>query len=102
MINTKDDIIKVLLSNKEKILSFKIERIGLFGSFRNETSNKESDIDLLVEFQQGKKTFKNYTGAYLFLKDVLQKEIDFLTPEALSPYIGKHILKSVDYVSFDN
>jgi predicted nucleotidyltransferase len=102
MIHTKHDIIQVLLSHKEEIRSFKIDRIGLFGSFNNGNNNNESDIDLLVEFEHGKKTFKNYTGAYLFLKDVLQKEIDFLTPEALSPYVGEHILKSIDYVSFNN
>lgn len=102
MIHTKDDIIKVLLSHKEEIRSFKIDRIGLFGSFNKSNNNNESDIDLLIEFQQGKKTFKNYTGAYLFLKDILKRDIDFLTLEALSPYIGKHILKAVDYVSFNN
>ncbi len=102
MIYTKDDVIKVLLSYKKEIRSFKIDRIGLFGSFNKGDNKTESDIDLLIEFQQGKKTFKNYTGAYLFLKNVLQKEIDFLTPESLSPYVGQHILKSIDYVSFNN
>lgn len=102
MINTKNDIIQLLLLHKEVLRSFNVERIGLFGSFINETNNNESDIDLLIEFEPQKKTFKNYTGAYLFLKDILQRDIDFLTPDSLSPYIGPRILKAVEYVSFNN
>src|SRR4051794_33735666 len=102
MINTKEDIIQELLLHKETLRSFKVDRIGLFGSFKEGTNNNDSDIDLLVEFEPGKKTFKNYTGVYLFLKDILKREIDFLTPESLSPYIGPHILKAVEYVSFNN
>ena len=64
MIQTKNDIIKTLLSHKEKIRSFKIDRIGLFGSFNKGNYNNESDIDLLIEFQLGKKTFKNYNPSY--------------------------------------
>ena len=102
MVNTKEDIIQKLLLHKETLRSFKIDRIGLFGSFKDGTNNDKSDIDLLVEFERGKKTFKNYTGTYLFLKDILKREIDFLTLESLSPYIGPHILKAVEYVSFNN
>lgn len=99
---SKENIISLLYENKKILRSFGASRIGLFGSFAAETNKKDSDIDLLVEFEPGKKNFKNYTGAYLFLKELFQKDIDFLTPESLSPYIGPHILKSVEYVSLDN
>ena len=102
MVNKKDDIIQLLLLNKGKIRSFSVERIGLFGSFNKGTNTAESDVDLLVEFEEGKTTFKNYTGAYLFLKDILERDIDFVTPESLSPYIGPAILKTVEYVSFNS
>ncbi len=102
MITNKNDIIQLLLLNKGLIRSFNVQRIGIFGSFNNETNTKESDVDLLVEFEEGKKTFKNYTGVYLFLKDILKSEIDFRTPESLSPYIGPSILNSIEYVSFSS
>lgn len=102
MVNSKQDIISLLLNNKETIRSFKIERIGLFGSYNKETFDEKSDIDLLIEFEPQKKNFKNYTGAYLFLKDILKKEIDFVTNESLSPYLKPHILKNIEYVSFNN
>ena len=34
-----------------------VERIGLFGSFVRGQQRPESDIDLLVKFEPGKKTF---------------------------------------------
>ena len=90
------------MKNKEVLRTYKVERIGLFGSYVTSNNDLDSDIDLLVEFQEKEKTFKNYTGAYLFLKDLFKKEINFLTPESLSPYIGPHILKQVEYVSIGN
>lgn len=81
-------------------MAFGTSRIGLFGSYAKNSVDNESDIDIFIEFEKGKKKFKNYTGAYLFLKELLQKDIDFITPESLSPYIGPHILKDVEYVSF--
>jgi len=99
---SKENIISLLYEHKKTLRSFGASRIGLFGSFVTETNKKDSDIDLLVEFEPRKKNFKNYTGAYLFLKELFQKDIDFLTPESLSPYIGPHILKSVEYVSLDS
>ena len=98
MVKTKEHIVDLLLSQKETLRSYHIQRIGLFGSFIKKTNHDNSDIDLLVEFEPGKKTFKNYTGAYLFLKEKLGRDIDFLTPESLSPYIGPYILKEVEYV----
>ena len=102
MIQTKEAIIQTILSHKDALRSYAIESIGLFGSYKKETHNNDSDIDLLIEFLPQKKTFKNYTGAYLFLKDSSITNIDCITPESLSPYIGPHILNQVEYVSISN
>lgn len=102
MIKSKDDIVNLLIENRQKLRSFGANRIGLFGSFSEGTATDTSDIDILIEFEPGKKTFKTYTGIYFFLKELFRKEIDLLTPESLSPYIGPKILKSVKYVSLNN
>lgn len=100
MVLNKSDIISAIKNNEQQLLAFGTSRIGIFGSYAKGTAVKESDIDILIEFKKGKKSFKNYTGAYLFLKELLKKDIDFITPESLSPYIGPHILKEVEYVIF--
>ena len=102
VIDSKHDILNIIKINRHKLVAFGATRIGLFGSYAKNSANTESDIDIFIEFEKGKKSFKNYTGAYLFLRDLLQKDIDFITPESLSPYIGPHILKEVEYVSLHN
>lgn len=102
MVYTAADIKSIIYNNRNQLRAFGAKRIGIFGSHIKKNQTSDSDIDLLIEFEEGKKNFKTYTGAYLFLKKLLNKEIDFLTPESLSPYIGPHILKSVEYVSLDH
>jgi predicted nucleotidyltransferase len=47
MLKVKDKIslIDRLMKNKEKILCYGIERIGIFGSFVRNEMNEDSDVD---------------------------------------------------------
>jgi hypothetical protein len=73
--------------------------LGLFGSFRRDQQHGDSDVDLLVEFEPGAKTFDRYMDLAQLLEDLLGRRVELVTPEALSPYIGPHILQEVEYVS---
>jgi len=72
-------------------------RIGLFGSFVRGEQRPDSDIDLLVEFEPGGKTFDTFMELSFFLEEILQHRIELVTVESLSPYLGPHILKEVEY-----
>ena len=74
--------------------------IGLFGSFVREEANEQSDIDFLVDFEEGKKTFKNFMDLSFFLEELFQRKVELVTPQSLSPYMGPRILKTVEYVAF--
>ena len=76
-----------------------MERIGLFGSFVRGQQRPESDIDLLVKFEPGKKTFDFFMELSFFLDDLLQHRVELVTTESLSPYIDPHILKEVEYAA---
>jgi len=41
---------------------FGISWIGVFGSYSTGTASPESDIDILVTFQEGQETFDNYSA----------------------------------------
>lgn len=99
-LTNKTEIVQLIQLNKDRISSLGAKRIGLFGSFVSGNPHSESDIDILVEFSPGAKNFRNYTDLYFLLTELLGRRIDFLTPESLSPYIGPHILKQVEYVPF--
>ncbi|MBC8174278.1 MAG: nucleotidyltransferase domain-containing protein [Candidatus Marinimicrobia bacterium] len=98
MIRDKKDILLAIKRNQDKILAFGVKRLGLFGSFVRKEQNVESDIDLLVEFDQNKKNFDNFIHLSFLLEELLEHHIELVTAESLSPYIKPHIIKEVEYV----
>lgn len=97
MIRNKEDILLAIKKNQNKIESFGVKRLGLFGSYVRNEHNLQSDIDILVEFVQGRKTFDNFIHLSFLLEDILKHQIELVTTESLSPYIKPHILKEVEY-----
>jgi len=98
MIRTKQDVIKVLQTNQDKLTAFGVDRLGVFGSFVHNTANTESDVDLLVVFKASQKSFDNFMNLSFFLEDLLGRKVDLVTIDSLSPYIGNNILQEVEYV----
>ena len=99
MIKTKQDILDVLDQNRSHLRALGVGRIGLFGSFLRGEQRPDSDIDLLVEFDPGKKTFDSFMELSFFLEEVLQHRIEHVTMESLNPYMGPHILREVEYAA---
>ena len=99
-VHTKQDILKVLTEHYEQIEALGVKRLGLFGSFVREEARDKSDIDLLVDFEPGQKTFDHFMSLSFLLEDLLRRRVELVTPEALSPYIGPYILREVEYVAF--
>ena len=101
-IKTKENVLELIRSNQDKIRSYGVRKLGLFGSFVRGEQKPESDIDLLVEFQQDKKSFDNFIQLAFFLEEILESRVELITIDALSPYIGPHIIKEVEYVNFSS
>jgi hypothetical protein len=53
-----------------------------------------------VEFAPGMKSFDNFMGLANLIKVGSGREDDIVTLEGLSPYIGPHILKEVEFIAF--
>jgi predicted nucleotidyltransferase len=95
-----DEVIAKLRAEEAFFRSLGVARLGLFGSFRRGNAGTESDVDLLVEFEPGRKTFDSFMNLGFFLESLLGRRVDLVTPESLSPYIGPRILREVRYVAF--
>jgi predicted nucleotidyltransferase len=91
-------ILEVLRNNVVTTQSFGIKNIGIFGSYVREEQEIMSDLDVLVEFEIGKKNFDNLMNLLHFLEDLFQVKVNLVTKEALSPYIGPSILEEVVYI----
>jgi predicted nucleotidyltransferase len=98
-IKTKQDILEILHQNRVRLKELGVSSIGLFGSFVRGEQHHNSDIDLLVEFAVGKKTFDSFMKLVFFLEEILQRRVEVVTVESLSPYLGPHILKEVEYAA---
>jgi predicted nucleotidyltransferase len=75
-----------------EIRSLGVERLALFGSVLRDTPRPESDVDLLVQFAKGSKTFTRFLELSELLEYQLGRRVELVTTEALSPYLGPKIL----------
>ena len=62
MVRDKDDIKALINRHKSQIAAYGAKSLGLFGSFAQGRNTADSDIDLLVEFEEGKKSFDNFVN----------------------------------------
>ena len=98
-IANKQALLKKLFRHRLKIKSFGVSGLGLFGSFARDTViHEDSDVDLLVDFEQGKKTYDNFFDLAMYFEEILGRKVEIVTPQSLSKYIGPHILKEVQNV----
>jgi predicted nucleotidyltransferase len=97
-VQTKEELENRLHAHWEAIRHFGVQRLRLFGSFKRNAQSEQSDVDFLVEFLPGKKTFKNFMGLAFLVEDLLQRRVELVTPESLSPYMKKAILTEVESV----
>ena len=100
-VQTKEQVLSLLQEHHHDMCAFGVRRLGLFGSFVREQQGYESDVDMLVEFEPGAKTFDAFMQLAFFLEALFGRRVELVTPESLSPYIGPHILREMTYVSFD-
>jgi predicted nucleotidyltransferase len=94
---SKKDIEKILRQNKAILKKYKVNKVGIFGSFATGKAKKKSDVDLLVEFEDVIDLFD-----FVHLADEIQKvlkvKVDLSTPDAIKPYIKPMILREVEWI----
>lgn len=91
-------ILKTLRENKDTIKSYGVAKIGLFGSYARGGEDNKSDIDFIVIFEKGKKTFDNFMDLCFLLENIFNRKVDVLTPEGI-----KTLLPSLeDEIIYEN
>lgn len=75
--------------------TYNVEEIGIFGSYARGEETEESDIDILVKFNSS--IGWKFIDLKEYLEQVLGKDVDLVTKEALKPQIKDFILKEVIY-----
>lgn len=93
-----DNIQNTISAHKSAFSKLGIKRIGVFGSAARGELKKTSDIDIILDFTKGQKSYRNYLTSSLLLEKILQRTVDTLTPEAINPLIKPYIEKDLTYV----
>lgn len=94
----KATIHDLLRQHEPDLRALGVRRLGLFGSFARGEQGPKSDVDLLLEFEPGRKNFDSFLAIGWLLEDLLQRRVDLLTPESLSPRLAPRILSEVEDV----
>lgn len=95
---TKEQVAQRLAEARERIHALGARRIALFGSVVRGEARPDSDVDLLVQFDPVKKTFRNFMELSFLLEELLGRRVELVTTESLSPFIGPHILREAEDV----
>ena len=98
-VQTKEQVLALLHDRQDELKRFGVRRCGLFGSFVRNQHHRDSDLDILVDFEPNQKTFDNFMQLAFFLDDLFGRKVDLITVESLSPYIGPKILREVEYAA---
>lgn len=89
---TKTDVIHRLQAAETDIRRLGVRRLALFGSVARDEAREGSDVDLLIEFDPGKKTYDRFLALCDLLESLVGHRVEVVTVEGLSPFIGPHIL----------
>ncbi|MGH7335048.1 MAG: nucleotidyltransferase family protein [Candidatus Rokuibacteriota bacterium] len=89
---TREEAVERLLASESEIRALGVQRLALFGSVLRGEARPDSDVDLLVQFSPGAKTFDHFLALLDLLEERLRHRIELVTMEALSPFIGPRIL----------
>lgn len=96
MLNS-EDIEKKLKEIKPYLRdTFRVSKIGYFGSFAEDRQTETSDIDLLVEFSSPPGW--EFFTLEEYLENVFDRKIDVVTKDALREQLKEQILRQVKYV----
>jgi len=91
----------IRIHRKELEDKYKVKKIAVFGSFVRGEQSRQSDIDLLVEFDM--KAFgENFEGLYdaffdlsVELEKLLGRKVDILTPDSVKTIRIKEVAKNI-------
>ena len=95
----KTYVLNQLSMLKGKLSDYGVSSIGLFGSTVRDENRPDSDIDILVDFSDGKETYDNFMSVCDLLQSTFKRsKLDVVTKKGLSPYIEPIILNETRYV----
>ncbi len=95
---TFQEIKEILTQNKDKFRgNYKVIKLGIFGSYARGEQREDSDVDILVKFEEPISlsklvNFENY------LQDITGIKVDVIPESNIRPELKENILNEVRYI----
>ncbi len=93
---SKEEIIKKLRERADIARKYKIRYLAVFGSYARGEEEEDSDIDLLVEFNEP--TFRNYIGCLRECEALFNHKVDLVCRDSLKERIKADIIEEAEEI----
>ncbi|QJD81260.1 nucleotidyltransferase family protein [Spirosoma rhododendri] len=99
-VQNKQQVFERVQSHQSALKQFGAARLGLFGSFVRDEQTVDSDVDIVVEFQEGQKKIRNLLDMADYLETLMGRKTDLLTWEGMAEFVRKYVSNEVEFISF--
>jgi uncharacterized protein len=82
----------VLANHQDTLKTFGVKSLMMFGSVARDEARKDSDVDLLVEFERPVGLF-TFVRLKRYLEEILESSVDLGTPDSLKPYLRESVFR---------
>jgi hypothetical protein len=97
-VRNRIETVERLAECEAEIRALGVSRLALFGSVLRGQIHDGSDVDILVQFAPGAKTYARFFALSELLERCLSRRVELVSTEALSPFIGPRILAEAEDV----
>jgi hypothetical protein len=97
---TRDEVLQILANQKSLLLAtYRITRLGIFGSYARGEQTEASDVDILVDYSDSQPpTLPKLIELRDDLSQLLALKVDIVTPNGLKARIRDRVLSEVIYL----
>ncbi len=94
----KEEVISVLKEKRSDLIQkYHITRIGIFGSVIRDEAGPDSDIDILVDFNDDA-SLLDHSGLKIYLEKIFGEPVDVVPERSIRAELKSSILSDVVYI----
>jgi predicted nucleotidyltransferase len=97
IVHDLESVLDTLKNEKGQLSDYGVEMIGIFGSCARGEATDDSDLDILVVFKEGQKTFRHFMGLREFLQSIFGERVDLVTLQSIDPKLRDSIENDIVY-----
>lgn len=95
---TRAEFFDRIAAHRLELAQAGVRRIGVFGSVARDEAGPESDVDILVEFEDVPDLYE-FVALRERLAEILDRPVDLTTPQALRQHLRSRVLDEVRYAA---